>query len=122
MSGKLTVTFAGLVLVALMASLCYAAPMFVATAQNFRGAIYQGVGPTPGHACESAMVKCSQDSFIPPSCKVVAVRAECPPPVCYPAPPPMAQRPMAQRPMRKSVTKSASPNYPATYSWGRPMP
>ena len=43
----------------------------MATAKNARGALYQGFGPTPGHASEMAIVKCSQDSFIPPSCKVV---------------------------------------------------
>ena len=66
--------------------------LFVATAQNLRGALYQGIGPTPGHASEMAVVKCSQDSFAPRSCKVITVRMECPPPVC--APP------------RKSVKKS----------------
>ena len=33
------------------------AGMFVATAKNFRGALYQGFGPTPGHAAEMAIVK-----------------------------------------------------------------
>ncbi len=56
--------------------------LFVATAQNFRGALYQGIGPTPCHASEMAVVKCSQDSFAPRSCKVISVRMECPPPVC----------------------------------------
>ncbi len=56
--------------------------LFVATAQNIRGALYQGIGPTPCHATEMAVVKCSQDSFAPRSCRVVAVRMECPPPVC----------------------------------------
>jgi len=58
--------------------------LFVATAKNFRGALYQGIGPTPGHATEMAVVKCSQDSFAPRSCRVIAVRMECPPPVCAP--------------------------------------
>lgn len=58
--------------------------LFVATAKNFRGALYQGIGPTPGHATEMAVVKCSQDSFAPRSCRVVSVRMECPPPVCAP--------------------------------------
>ncbi|MGC8659749.1 MAG: hypothetical protein ACP5U1_11800 [Desulfomonilaceae bacterium] len=56
--------------------------LFVATAQNFRGALYQGIGPTPCHASEMAVVRCSQDSFAPRSCKVISVRMECPPPVC----------------------------------------
>ncbi|MCX5871833.1 MAG: hypothetical protein NTY51_01150 [Deltaproteobacteria bacterium] len=67
--------------------------LFVATSQNLRGALYQGIGPTPGHASEMAVVKCSQDSFAPRSCRVIAVRMECPPPVC--APP------------RKSIKKSS---------------
>ncbi|MFA6223721.1 MAG: hypothetical protein WC647_15535 [Desulfomonilaceae bacterium] len=58
--------------------------LFVATAKNFRGALYQGIGPTPGHATEMAVVKCSQDSFAPRSCRVLSVRMECPPPVCAP--------------------------------------
>ncbi|MCX5861183.1 MAG: hypothetical protein WCG29_06095 [Desulfomonile sp.] len=81
---------------------------FVATAQNFRGALYQGFGPTPGHASEMAIVKCSQDSFAPRSCHVIGVRMECPPPICAP-------------PMRKPMTK-ISGGYPTAPSWGRPMP
>lgn len=96
----------------------HAAGMFVATVQNFRGAMYQGFGPSPGHACENAMVKCSQDSFIPPSCKVVSVRMECPPPVCVAPPPPMPM-PMRKQPIQKS---HAAPNYPAGYPWGRSTP
>ena len=80
---------------------------FVATAKNFRGALYQGVGPTPGHASEMAIVKCSQDSFAPRSCRVVGVRMECPPPVCAP---------------RKSAKKTSyRTSAPAAYSMGRPM-
>lgn len=66
---------------------------FVATAQNFRGALYQGFGPTPGHASEMALVKCSQNSFAPRSCRVLEVRMECPPPPCPP-------------PLRKPMTKT----------------
>ncbi len=58
--------------------------LFVATAQNLRGALYQGIGPSAGHASEMAVVKCSQDSFAPRSCRVISVRMECPPPVCAP--------------------------------------
>lgn len=80
---------------------------FVATAKNFRGALYQGVGPTPGHASEMAIVKCSQDSFAPRSCRVVGVRMECPPPVCAP---------------RKTAKKTSyRTSAPASYSMGRPM-
>lgn len=64
----------------------WASPMFVATARNFRGAIFLGYGPTPFHASEAAVSNCSQHSFLPPSCKVMNVRMECPPPV--PMPPP----------------------------------
>ncbi len=108
----------GLVLVAaaflatlLLASICDAQGTFVATARNFRGALYQGVGPTPGHASEMAMVRCSQDSFAPPSCRILAVRGECPPPMCAPMP------------MRKPIRKAhvAAP-YPGAYPIGRPMP
>jgi hypothetical protein len=102
------VVVAGLVMVLLSAAASIASPVFVATAKNFRGALYLGFGPTPGHACEAAVVKCSQDSFAPPSCKVVSVRAECPPP----CPPP-------RRAIRKS---SVSKVYPTGYPMGRPMP
>lgn len=81
---------------------------FVATAQNFRGALYQGFGPTPGHASEMAVVKCSQDSFAPRSCRVITVRMECPPPVYGP-------------PIRKPVTKMSGGYAPAP-PWGKPMP
>lgn len=81
--------------------------LFVATAQNLRGALYQGIGPTPGHASEMAVVKCSQDSFAPRSCKVITVRMECPPPVC--APP------------RKSVKKSKYTSAPMPQACA-PMP
>ena len=87
------------------------AGMFVATAKNFRGALYQGFGPTPGHAAEMAIVKCSQDSFVPPSCRVMCVRMEVPPVVC--APP-------VRKPIRKSMRHTR--NYPANYSWGLPRP
>ena len=110
MNRKFIAVGTGLLLMLLMAAWSHAGGMFVATAKNARGALYQGFGPTPGHASEMAIVKCSQDSFIPPSCKVVCVRMDCPPPVCLP--------PMRQ-PIRKTKVSRA---YPAGYSWGRPMP
>ena len=79
--------------------------LFVATAKNFRGALYQGIGPTPCHASEMAVVKCSQDSFAPRSCRVISVRMECPPPVCAPT--------------RKSIKKSRYSCAPAACA---PMP
>lgn len=98
-----------LLLVLVTGAICQANPLFVATAQNFRGALYQGFGPSPAHASEMAVVKCSQDSVIPMSCRVVSVRAECPPPMCPP-------------PMRKPLSKTrVSQSYPAV-PYGRPMP
>jgi hypothetical protein len=115
MSKKLIVVGTGLILMLAAAAVSHANGMFVATAQNLRGALYQGYGPTPGHACENAVVKCSQDSFVPPACKVVSVRMECPPPACFMPPP--------APPMRKPIQKSrAAQSYPAGYPWGRPMP
>jgi hypothetical protein len=64
-----------------------ASPMFIATARNLRGALYLGYGPSPHHASETALAKCSQDSVLPFSCKVLEVRMELPPP---PPPPPWA--------------------------------
>ncbi|MCA1961830.1 MAG: hypothetical protein LDL33_13675 [Desulfomonile sp.] len=79
------------VVVLLLALICaaaaaWASPMFVATAKNFRGAIFLGYGPTPQHATEAAVSNCTQHSFLPPSCRVINVRMECPPPP--PCPPP----------------------------------
>jgi hypothetical protein len=107
---------AGLMVLLIGTAASYANGMFVATVQNLRGAMYQGFGPSPGHACENAMVKCSQDSFIPPSCKVVSVRMECPPPACFMPPPPV---PMMRKPIQKS---HAARTYPAGNPYGRPMP
>lgn len=50
MNRKFIVVAAGLLLVLLMAAWSHAGGMFVATAKNARGALYQGFGPTPGHA------------------------------------------------------------------------
>lgn len=109
MNRKVMVLVSGLLFVLLIAASSHAT-YFVATAKNARGALYQGVGPTPAHASEAAIVKCSQDSFIPPSCRVTCVRAECPPPVCAP-------------PMRKPISKTGmSRAYPGPGYWGRPMP
>lgn len=110
MNRKFVALIAGLLFVLMLAAVSHAGGVFVATAKNFRGALYQGFGPTPGHACEMAIVKCSQDSFAPRSCKVVSVRLDCPPPVC--APP---------APMRKPIKKTQAAGYPGGY-WGRPMP
>ncbi|HTY23811.1 MAG TPA: hypothetical protein VMC85_11805 [Desulfomonilaceae bacterium] len=102
------VLVASFMLVLMLAVTSQAGGFFVATAKNFRGALYKGFGPTPGHACEDAIVKCSQDSFAPPSCKVIGVRMECPPPLC---PPP-----------RKAYKSRMSKVYPQGYPMGRPMP
>ncbi len=110
MNRKFIVVVAGLMLVLMFAVTSHAGGVFVATAKNMRGALYQGFGPTPGHATEMAIVKCSQDSFVPPSCKIVAVRMECPPPVCAP-------------PIRKSISKTrVSRAYPTGCVMGRPCP
>jgi hypothetical protein len=106
MKRKFVVIIAGVLLVLMVAAVSHAGGVFVATSKNFRGALYQGFGPTPAHASEMAMVKCSQDSFVPPSCRVVSVRMDCPPPVC--APP-------VHKPIRKVMAN------PAGY-YGRPMP
>jgi hypothetical protein len=95
--------------VMLTAAVAQAAPMFVATAKNLRGALYLGYGPTPGHASEAALVRCSQDSFLPPTCKVICVRMEVPP---MPCPPPKVKR---------SVRKYRPQAYPSGYNpYARP--
>lgn len=85
------------------------AGLFVATAKNLRGAMYLGAGPTPQHASEQALVKCSQDSFVPPSCRVICVRMEAPP-----CPPPAPMR----KPMKLYKKSSYQPGYPM----GMPRP
>ncbi len=92
-----------LAVVMLTAATAQAAPMFVATAKNLRGAIYMGYGPTPGHASEQALVSCSQNSFLPPTCKVICVRMEVPP-----CPPPMMSK--------RSVRKIRPHAYPSAYN------
>ncbi len=112
MNRTLIVLFVG-ILAVLFAAPASDAGMFVATAKNMRGALYQGYGPTPGHASEMAIVKCSQDSFIPPTCRVVCVRMEMPP---------MAYAPKVRKPIQKSRRYSKSSAYPRPYPWGRPQP
>jgi hypothetical protein len=114
MKKRFVVLVLGIGIVFLGASLSQAGGMFVATAKNLRGALYQGFGPSPAHATEQALVKCSQDSFIPPSCRVVCVRLECPPPMVQ-GPPPL------RKPIRKTMSQ-AYPGVPAPgYSpMGRP--
>jgi hypothetical protein len=108
MNRKVMVVVAASLFVLFIAASSNAA-VFVATVKNFRGALYQGAGPTPAHASEMAIVKCSQDSFAPRSCKVLCVRMDCPQPMCAP-------------PMRKPISKArVGKVYPAGY-WGRPMP
>jgi hypothetical protein len=59
-----------------LSSLCHAGTIFVATAQNMRGAMYLGYGPTPQCASEKAMESCTRDSWIPCSCKIRCIRCE----------------------------------------------
>ncbi len=88
MTKKSIVVISALLCVVFTAASSDAAGVFVATAKNLRGALYMGFGPTPGHASEMAMVKCSQNSFAPGTCKVLCIRMECPP-VAFVPPPPM---------------------------------
>lgn len=113
MSRKIALGATGLVLVLMVTATVEAAPLFVATAQNFRGALYLGYGPSPCAATEAAVAKCSQDSFFTRSCKVVGVRMECPPP------PPM---PAMYPPIQKAKPKVSQPyGPPPPYKCGRPM-
>lgn len=121
MSRKLSVTVACGVLLALVASTAFAGPLFVATAKNLRGAIYLGHGPSPHIASEQAIAKCSQNSFIPATCKILCVRAECPPPVCAapPCPPPkVKKRAYKMRPYRQPKVQQSAYCPP----WGCPTP
>ncbi len=111
MSRKHVVILTAVVCFLFVAVAANAGCIFVATAKNLRGALYLGVGPTPAHASELAIVKCSQDSFIPATCKVVTVRKEIVP------------KPLKK--MRKPIRKSRRPYAKSSqgrYSWGRPMP
>lgn len=104
-----------LVLVLVVGATAHAAPVFVATAKNLRGALYLGYGPTPAHASEIALAKCSQNSFIPPTCRVLCVRMEVPPPLCLPPMP------------KKSIRKYKPKTYPTAHNpyarpYNSPMP
>ena len=115
MKRKTMVVVAGVVFMMMVAAAVHAAPVFVATAKNLRGAIYLGMGPTPYHASEIAISKCSQNSVIPCSCKVLCVRMECPP-----APPPVVHKSSYRKykPIRKYKPRAQRGPYP-NYNWGR---
>jgi len=115
MRRKIALFVACLLLGLTVATTIEAAPMFVATAKNFRGALYIGCGPSPCTATEAAVAKCTQDSFFARSCKVLCVRMELPPP-----PPPM---PAVYKPIRKAKPQISQPYNPGPppYQWGRPM-
>ena len=116
MKRKTMVVVAGVVFMLMVAAAVHAAPVFVATAKNLRGAIYLGMGPTPYHASEMAISKCSQNSVIPPTCRVLCVRMECPP-----APPPMVRKSVRKyrpKPIHKYRPRAQGTPYP-NYNWGR---
>jgi hypothetical protein len=79
----------------------FAGPVFVATAQNLKGMLFTGYGPTPDHAGQMALAGCSRHSFLPVTCKVVELHAEFPPP-----PPPQMMQPM---PRYQKSYRSAAP-------------
>jgi hypothetical protein len=112
MSRKHVVILVGVVCFLSMSVVANAGGVFVATAKNLRGALYLGVGPTPVHASELAIVKCSQDSFVPATCKVVAMRKEIVP----------KRLKKMRKPIRKSRRPYAGSSQKSRYSWGRPMP
>lgn len=86
--------------------------IFVATAKNFRGALYIGYGPTAAHAAEMAIVKCSQDSVIPMSCEVCKMRKE------LASGDGVALPPMAKKKYSKTSKLPEPPGFP----WRKPMP
>lgn len=104
MGGKLGASvFVSLILVAVAFHAVEASPVYVATAQNFKGMLFTGYGPTPDHAGQMALSGCAGHSFLPITCKVIAMRAEFPPP-----PPPYAMRPMPK--YRKSAAGGSGPS------------
>ncbi|MFC1834972.1 hypothetical protein ACFL2Q_09580 [Thermodesulfobacteriota bacterium] len=126
MNRQVSVVLASVVLMVMLVSVAQAGPVFVATAKNFRGAMYLGYGPTPQHASEQAIVKCSQNSFIACTCRVVCMRMDAPPVPCGL---PIAK--VRKRPRRAKMVKYSRP-YPAPYParakrphaaprWGMPM-
>ncbi len=93
-------------LVLLTAISVAASPMFIATARNLRGALFVGYGPSPYHASEMAMAKCSQHSWLPFKCRVLGVRMEYPPP-----PPPWALQPPPSARQKSYHPKKSSTRY-----------
>jgi hypothetical protein len=101
MGGKFVASvFVALVLVAATVNSGVAGPIYVATAQNLKGLLFTGYGPTPDHAGQMALSGCSRQSFLPITCKVVDLHAEFPPP-----PPPQMMQPMPK--YRKSAAREA---------------
>ncbi len=97
--------------------LCGPPCRYVATVTNFRGAMYLGSGPTPGHAAECAMAKCTQDSFFACSCKVSCMRAEA-----LPMPPPVMMKQTSRHRFSRRAAAAVAQPMANSYSWGRPMP
>jgi len=93
----------GLSLLLLTPVTAQAAPLFVATAQNFRGVMFTGYGPGPDLAARTALAACAQHSVLPPTCRVIDIHVEAPL-----LPPPMAIAPMPK--YNKSAAKPKS-NY-----------
>lgn len=48
----------------------------IAIAQNLRGALYEGYGPTPARAFEQAMSRCTNGSWMTCTCKIISIRCE----------------------------------------------
>ncbi len=112
MSRKLIFLLAVVICVMFVAPAANAGWIFVATAKNVRGALYLGAGPTPSHAAEIAIVKCSQDSFLPASCKICRMRKEIVP----------TKGPVKKyRPMKRYGKVVPPPTSQYANSWGRPI-
>ncbi len=48
----------------------------IAVAQNLRGALYEGYGPTPLRAYQQAMARCTNGSWMACTCKIISIRCE----------------------------------------------
>jgi hypothetical protein len=114
MSSMRTVLLTGLALfgfAAVAAGAHMIGPIFVAEAQNLRGAVYVGQGPTPHHASEAALCGCKQNSIIPRTCRVISVRMESPP--IRPPMPPAAFHPYERLSKSHGHPQGQAGPYPA---------
>ena len=75
-------TFMLVVILVVISSSAMANQTYVAVAENLRGSTYVGYGPTPSIAADQSLSSCTQNSWLPGTCRVKCIRMEYLPPPC----------------------------------------